>query len=224
MTESATDGKKVLGVSGSPIRNSNTDRAVQAALDASGCETEFIKLSEYQVAPCKACLGCVKTNRCVIEDDGIALAEKVKAADALIIGCFTPYSMIDSRTKAFIERLYPLRHIHGFMRGKPGGAVVTSAVPEGAEGLPPAADMGVNAVQFYMMEEGMDFMGAVKVLGNVPCIRCGQGDTCVGSGIKMMFGPDATVDSVGVNVVEDQTMAFEAARDLGRKIGQAVGA
>jgi multimeric flavodoxin WrbA len=50
------------------------------------------------------------------------LAEKAKQANALIIGGFTPYSSLDSRTKAFIERLYPLRHIHGFMRGKPGAA------------------------------------------------------------------------------------------------------
>ncbi len=107
--------KKVLGVSGSPIANSNTDRALKAVLEATGLETEFVKLIDYTVAPCKACLGCVKTNRCVIKDDGIMLAEKAKAADALVIAGFTPYSTLDSRTKAFIERLYPLRHQNGFM-------------------------------------------------------------------------------------------------------------
>ena len=113
---------KVLGVSGSPIKNSNTDRALEAALGATGLETEFVKLKDYTVAPCQACLGCVKTNCCVIEDDGRLLAEKAKAADALIVAGFTPYSSLDSRTKAFLERLYPLRHTHGFMAGKPGGA------------------------------------------------------------------------------------------------------
>ena len=93
---------KVIGVSGSPIKNSNTDRAVKAVLEATGAETEFIKLKDYTVAPCQACLGCVETNVCVIKDDGIELAEKVKSADALIIGGFTPYSTLDSRTKAFI--------------------------------------------------------------------------------------------------------------------------
>ena len=122
---------KVLGVSGSPIKHSNTDRALKAVLDATGCESEFVKLSDYTVEPCRACLGCVKTNKCVIKDDGIDLAEKVRAADALVIGGFTPYSTIDARTKAFLERLYPLRHVHGFMAGKPGGAVITSSVPEG---------------------------------------------------------------------------------------------
>ena len=209
---------KVLGVSGSPIKNSNTDKALKAVLEATGCETEFIKLMDYTIAPCKACLGCVKTNRCVIQDDGIPLAEKAKAADALVIGGFTPYSSIDARTKAFIERLYPLRHLHGFMAGKPGGAVITSAVPEENQMLPPACETGVNAIRFYMMEEGMNFVGAVKIQGNVPCIKCGYGDTCKMSGIAMLYGPDATVDSVGCKTVETSPAALDAARDLGRKI------
>ena len=178
---------KVLGISGSPIKNSNTDQALLKVLSATGLETEFIKLKDYTVAPCQACLGCIKTNRCVIEDDGILLAEKAKEADALIIAGFTPYSSLDARTKAFIERLYPLRHLHGFMRGKPGGAIITCAIPPDNQMLPPACDFGINAIKFYMMEEGMDFVGEVRVSGNVPCIRCGYGDECEVSGLKMIL-------------------------------------
>lgn len=215
---------KVLGVSGSPITNSNTDRAVQLALAATGLETEFVKLSDYTVAPCRACLGCVKTNRCVIDDDGILLAEKVKEADALIIGGFTPYSSLDSRTKAFIERLYPLRHQQGFMAGKPGGAVITSAVPADAEMLPPAADFGVNAIRFYMMEEGMQFVGEVRVKGNVPCIKCGHGDECKMTGVKMLHGQDALVETIGVQSFEEQADARAAAEALGRAVAAALAA
>ena len=39
------------------------------------------------------------TNRCVINDDGVMLAEKVKEADAHVIAGFTPYSTLDSRTR-----------------------------------------------------------------------------------------------------------------------------
>lgn len=141
-----------------------------------GVETEFIKLFDYTIAPCKACLGCVKTNRYVIKDDAIELAEKVKAADALVVGAFTPYSSLDSRTKAFLERLYPLRHRCGFLAKKPAAAVVTTAVPRGVEGLPPGADMGVNAIQFFAMEEGIEFVGSVVIDGNVSCVKCGIGD------------------------------------------------
>jgi len=210
---------KVLGISGSPVYGSNTDRALKASLEATGLETEFVKLVDYKITPCRACIGCVDTNRCVnTQDDGIMLAEKAKAADALIIACYTPYSSIDALTKAFIERLYPLRHKHGFMAGKPGGAIVTCAVPATSKTLPPSGDMGVNAVMFYMMEEGMNFVGSVKILGNVPCIKCGYGNECKTSGIKMIYGNEATVQSVGVNTFEGQPDALEASRKLGEKI------
>jgi multimeric flavodoxin WrbA len=209
---------KILGVSGSPIENSNTDQALKLALESSGLEYEFIKLKDYTIAPCQACLGCLKTNRCVIKDDGILLAEKAKAAAALIIAGFTPYSSLDSRTKAFIERLYPLRHTHGFMAGKPGGAIVTCAVPADNEMLPPACDFGVNSIQFYMMEEGMEFAGSVRVMGNVPCLKCGYGDECKMSAVKMLYGPEASVSSVGVARFEEQPEAVEAAIKLGKDI------
>lgn len=209
---------KVLGISGSPIKNSNSDRALKLALESTGLKTEFIKLIDYKIEPCRACLGCVKTNTCVIKDDGIELAEKVKEADALIIAGFTPYSSLDSRTKAFIERMYPLRHQHAYMAGKPGGAIITSAVPPGSEALPPAADFGINAIKFYMMEEGMDFTGEVRILGNVPCIKCGLGNECKASGITMLYGPEATVESVGSSSFEDQPEAVAAAVKLGKDI------
>ncbi|NOY80488.1 MAG: flavodoxin family protein [Kiritimatiellaeota bacterium] len=209
---------KVLGVSGSPIENSNTDRALEMVLSATGLPVEFVKLRDCTVAPCRACLGCVETNRCVIEDDGVVLAEKAKEADALVIAGFTPYSSLDARTKAFVERLYPLRHRYGFMAGKPGGAVITCAVPGDKKRLPPAGDFGVNAIRFYMLEEGMKFCGAVKVLGNVPCVRCTRENECAMSAVKMIYGRDAAAADAGDNVFEDQPAAVEAAVALGRAI------
>jgi len=108
------------------------------------------------------------------------------------------------------------------MATKPGGAVITCCVSENNDALPPACQMGVNAVQFYMMEEGMNFVGAVKVQGNVPCVKCGSGDECKMSGIKMLYGENATVETVGINTFEDQSIAVEAATELGRKIAQAL--
>lgn len=86
-----------------------------------------------------------------------------------------------------MEKPYPLRHIHGYMRGKLDGAIVICAIPEGNKMLPPACDMAVNAIKFYMMEEGMNFVGSVKLLGNVPCIKCSSSDECETSGLKMIL-------------------------------------
>ncbi|WP_094605079.1 hypothetical protein SPSIL_031260 [Sporomusa silvacetica DSM 10669] len=209
---------KVLGVSGSPISNSNTDRAVKAILDATGLEAEFIKLSDYKFSGCMHCLKCVYTNKCAItDDDGPMLIEKAREAAAIVIGGWTPYSSLDSRTKAFMERCFANRHLKNYMKGKPAVSVVTHAAPEENLELPQAASMGQNSIMYYMMEEGMNYLGGVKVMGNVPCIRCGVGDTCEISGLKMLLGPTATVAKAGVNNFEDQPSMEEASR-LGRLI------
>jgi multimeric flavodoxin WrbA len=219
-SETREETMKVLGVSGSPVPNSNTDRALRTVLDATGFDTEFIKLSEWTVAPCRACLRCVETNRCVIEDDGIMLAEKAREADALIVAGYTPYASLDARTKAFLERLYPLRHKRGFMRGKPGAALITCTTPANATMLPPASMMGIDAIRFYMMEEGMDFVGSVRIEGNVPCMTCGHGDDCEMSAVKMLHGADATVASIAFQCFEEQHEAARHAKWLGEEIAR----
>jgi len=213
---------KVLGVSGSPITNSNTDRALKIVLESTGArKTELIKLSDHTVAPCNACLGCVTTNRCIIKDDGVRLAEKAYKADILVIAGYTPYSSLDSRSKAFIERLYPLRHRHGLMAGKPGAAIITCAIPPEKEGMPPACANGIAAIQYYMMEEGMNFVGGVSVPGNVPCIKCPAESQCKVSGLKMIHGPEATVQEVGINTLEENARTVAALEQLGKDLAAA---
>ena len=79
---------EVLGISGNPIKNSNTDRLIQAVLDASELEFEFVKLSQINVRPCFACKLCVPDNICKVKDDFPELAKTIKKAKALIIGAY----------------------------------------------------------------------------------------------------------------------------------------
>lgn len=209
---------KILGISGSPIKNSNTDRALKIVLESTSLKSEFIKLSDYTFGPCDGCLGCIKTNRCIKKDDGLMLAEKTYKADAVIIAGFTPYSSLDSRTKAYMERLYPLRHRHGLMAGKPGAAIITSAIHNGQERLPPAAEIGIQAIKDFMIEEGMKFIGGVSLLGNVPCVRCGQEGQCQMSSLKIIHGQDATPESVGINDFENDPQKVAELQQLGETI------
>jgi multimeric flavodoxin WrbA len=213
---------QVLGISGSPIPNSNTDRAVKLILEQTGLETKFVKLSELSLEPCRACLGCVETNKCVVEDDGQRLAEMFRLAPAFVIGGFTPYSSLDARTKAFMERMYCLRHQVAGNAGKFGASVITSACPPDVKGLPPAAETAAGQIKTWMMMEGMTDLGSLVVLGNVPCIRCGYGDACPVSGIKVLHGPDASIDTVPVSAMEDDPKVTEAAKEIAEKIRQAV--
>ena len=65
---------KILGISGTPIKGGNCDKAVQAALESAatieGIETEFITLADKKIASCIHCQYCIKNMvPCKFEDD-----------------------------------------------------------------------------------------------------------------------------------------------------------
>jgi hypothetical protein len=88
--------------------------------------------------------------------------------------------------------------------------------------LPPAADFGVGAIRFMAMEEFMNCVGEVIMDGNVPCVKCGYGNGCKMSGLPMLHGPDATVESVGIKTFEEQDTVVAEAEALGKKIAAAL--
>ena len=151
-------------------------------------------------------------------DDAPELAEKFRQAKAFVLGGFTPYSSLDARTKSFMERMYCLRHQTGLNRGKIGVSVITTACPPNTPGMHPSYETALAQISFWMMEEGMKNLGSMLLLGNVPCIKCGHGDECELSGVKMLFGPEATVASVGIHTFEGDATLLTNARDLAKVI------
>jgi multimeric flavodoxin WrbA len=206
---------QILGVSGSPIKNSNTDRLVKAVLEASGLSSEFVKLSRLNVRPCIACLGCKADNVCKVKDDFPELAEKVRKAGALVVGGYSPYGSVDGFTKAFLERLFSLRHQHGLNRGKLA-VIITTGIGRGAPGVEEANNQVAHALRL----EGMDVLGQLTVVGNPECLVCGYGETCPMSALPWVFGDDVTVTPDKFCRVEDQAETWQRAQDLGQEINR----
>jgi multimeric flavodoxin WrbA len=51
------------------------------------CKRELIRLTDLEIKPCKACYRCLQPdNACPIRDDFNFVIEKIRGADALIIG------------------------------------------------------------------------------------------------------------------------------------------
>jgi len=218
---------RILGVSGSPVRNSNTDRAVKAVLNASGLESEFVKLSDLHVRPCMACKACVSDNICKVNDDFPELAKKVKEADALVIGAYVPYQQIDGFTKAFLERLWSMRHVRNLNKGKLVVLVVNgAALPEDnprAKAINKVLiprDEVIKGISREMQMEKMKVIGSVKIMGNLPCLTCSEGADCEMSGAREMFGPDAEISSKLCVAVEDQPEVWDKLNRLGKKLGK----
>ncbi len=205
---------KVLGISGSPVKNSNTDRLVNAILGATGLETEFVKLSQINVRPCFACKKCVPDNICKVKDDFQELAGKIKAADALVIGGYTPYGQIDGFTKALLERFWSFRHVNNLLKGKLCATLLT--------GLDSRVLDAVNVALATEIRdfERMELVGQLSIQGNLPCLTCGQGDDCQMSAVQLLYGPDARTSEISYNRVEDQEAVWAAAARLGGLIGE----
>ncbi len=174
---------KALGVSGSPTQNSNTDALVKAIIEATGAETEFIKLSEINIGPCIACRKCTRTNKCVLKDDFEWLSNKLLDADVLVIGSPVFYNSVSAFTKAFMERLYSLRHVKFLLQGKLAAAVTVG------ENSTDTIQWLENMLKFG----GMEVVGTMTAYGNPGCFVCGPGETCKYShwnSVAKMMGPD----------------------------------
>jgi len=205
---------EVLGISGSPIKNSNTDRLVGTILDATGLKPKFVKLSRINVRPCFACKKCVPDNICKVKDDFQELAENIKTAKALIIGAYTPYGQIDGFTKALLERFWSFRHRKNLLKGKLCATVLT--------GLDPRVLNAINsslAIEIRDMER-MELVGQLTIQGNLPCAFCGEGDECEMSAFQLLYGPDAKTSEIGYTRVEDQEKVWGEAARIGRCIGK----
>lgn len=203
---------QILGISGSPIKNSNTDRVVKEVLTASGLQTEFVKLSQLNVRPCIACLGCKSDNLCKVKDDFPALAAKVRRAGAIVLGGYSPYAAVDGFTKSFLERLFSLRHNNGLNRGKLA-VVVATGIGRGIPGLDQAAEQMTTALGM----EGMEVLGQLKVSGNPECMVCGFGQNCPMSALPWVFGEDTKVTPERFSQAEAQ-LVWGQAQALGREL------
>jgi multimeric flavodoxin WrbA len=102
---------KILGVSGTPVKDGNCDKLVQVALKAAeeieGVETSFVTLADKEIAMCQHCQYCIENKTgCKIQDDAQAIYQQMKDCDGIIMGAPTwirtiapPLLILLSRTR-----------------------------------------------------------------------------------------------------------------------------
>ncbi len=203
--------KKVLGFSGSPVINSNTDRTVRHILESTACDYEFFKLSELNIRPCMACKACAISGKCIVMDDFQTLQEKIRTADGLVIGAYTPFSSIDAFTKILLERLFALHH-NIELAGKKLITVVSSVAPSTA--LPV-----VEIIRREAKLEQMEDLGYITLEGTVPCATCPAAYECKRNSFYSRFGEHAKAGAHNCKQVEDSPKWAEAEK-LGKEMGR----
>lgn len=123
---------KVVAINGSARKDGNTTiliRRVFSVLESEGIETELIQLAGEQIHGCMACGTCrkIQNKQCKIVNDNVNLyIEKMVAADGIILGSPTYFSMMTSEMKALIDRAGFVGRSNGdLFKRKVGAAIVT---------------------------------------------------------------------------------------------------
>jgi multimeric flavodoxin WrbA len=105
---------KVMAFNGSPRKkNWNTVTLLHHALQgagSTGAETELVQLYDLDFSGCVSCFSCKKLSRkedglCAVQDDLTSVLDRVRQADALILGTPVYYGAESSKTRALLERL-----------------------------------------------------------------------------------------------------------------------
>jgi multimeric flavodoxin WrbA len=161
---------KVLGIMGSPRRQSNTeillDKALEGAREA-GAEVEKVLVSNLKISPCLEIYACLKDGNCAIKDDMQALYEKLLEADHVIFASPIFFYGITSQAKAIIDRcqaLWVRRYVLGM--GKEDKRVRRGAfISVGATRGTKLFDGALLTVKYFFDAIGVKYSGALLVRG-----------------------------------------------------------
>lgn len=103
--------KKALVITSSFRKGGNSDSLAEAFANGAreaGNEVEIISLADKTIGFCKGCLACGKTQKCVINDDAVEIAEKMKNAETIAFATPVYYYSVSGQLKTMLDRANPL--------------------------------------------------------------------------------------------------------------------
>jgi multimeric flavodoxin WrbA len=161
---------KVLGIMGSPRRQSNTeillDKALEGAREA-GAEVEKVLISKLRISPCLEIYACFKDGNCSIKDDMQTLYDKLLQADHIVFASPIFFYGITSQAKAVVDRcqaLWARRHVLGM--GKEDTRVRRGVfISVGATRGEKLFDGAVLTVKYFFDAVGVKYSGDLLVRG-----------------------------------------------------------
>ena len=150
----------------------------------SGHEVEFVKLADLNYSGCKGCVQlCAKPQVCTLEDDARPYYDKIKQADAVVIGTPVYFDTMTATVWAFIERFFGYRHVDIPIAGKPFVLVVGGAL---------MLESAVNQLHKLLGAFEVNVVDTVRFLSKVPpCFKCGRHRECEIGGMYVMLGEAA---------------------------------
>jgi multimeric flavodoxin WrbA len=161
---------KILGIMGSPRRQSNTEILLDKVLEGAkqeGAEVEKVVVSELKVSPCQEIYACLKDGNCPIEDDMQWLYDKLLEADHIAFASPIFFYGLTSQAKAIVDRcqaLWARKHVLGM--GKENNRIRRGVfISVGATRGERLFDGAVLTVKYFFDAIGVKYAGDLLTRG-----------------------------------------------------------
>lgn len=136
--------KKLLVISTSLRKKSNSEALADAFIagaQAAGHQVEKISLRGKKIAFCQGCLACQNTQKCVINDNAVEIATKMKEADVIAFATPIYYYEMSGQMKTMLDRAnslfpsdYAFRDIYMLTTAAEDGDYVPEKAINGLQG------------------------------------------------------------------------------------------
>lgn len=100
----------VLGIAGSPRRDGNSERLLDACLEgaaSAGAGVFKLVVVDYGIAPCRGCNECSLTGECVIRDRMREVYALLDSAAAVVVSTPVFFATVPAVLKALYDRCQP---------------------------------------------------------------------------------------------------------------------
>jgi NAD(P)H-dependent FMN reductase len=168
---------RILVLNASPKKKGKVAGLLSAVTDgARGApDIEWIDIYGLSIKHCLGCMKCRPDKPCVLPcDDAHAIAEKIAAADVLVVGTPTYWGNMSAPIKALFDRIVTtIEYIETekmslprpLLKGKRAVIVTASSAPWPLNLLPSQARGAVRSVSVVLKSAGMRIVGTI-MLGN----------------------------------------------------------
>ncbi len=158
----------VLGITGSPRRNGNSEQLLDACLTGAaegGARVQKLVVTDFTIEPCRGCNSCSLTGVCVIRDQMRDVYAAIDSAQAIVVASPVFFATVPGVLKVLFDRLQPYwARTHVLKQPRPArrpGALLLVRGGGDPYGFV-AAEYTVKSV-FAVL--GIDLVGEIKVTG-----------------------------------------------------------
>lgn len=162
---------KILFINASPRAKGTVAKLLEGVRAGIAEDTlcEIINLYDHKIKPCSACMKCRETGNCILPEDAAhIIGEKIRGADALVIGTPVHWGNMSSQLKLLFDRNVPVfmgESRYGIpvprQKGKPAVIVTACSTPWPFNFIAAESRGAVNAVKEVLHYGGYRITGVI---------------------------------------------------------------